>query len=776
MDIIERNKALCEMYKNGATIPQISKQSGISMTQLSRIFRENGVQRKKYELGKDYFELYKDKTIRDISEETGLAIKRVAHLRKIAYGQKTSKGKTDFTDLSSEVDPHLIDDKNWLIQKYVSELNGAPTIARLLACKCSDIYNALKVHGIERRTTQTMMEHKKKYPDKEWLENAYIANKWSIQKCAKEFGCGWDSIYSALRKYGFDIRDASEQHAGEFNEFFGKEHPDDVKQKCAEIGAKAGSEYWSTGDVEAKIALTTEIAKKIWSNPERRAAASKKIAELCQQGKCNPKSAPFYTKGGDIILMRSSWEIAVAEMLDKADTIKEWKYEHIKIPYESGDSIQHFVVDFYVEWIDGLKTLIECKNQYLLSKPDEQLKIQALDEYCKHNGHNYILIQDKNEIKKIALGYVNRVQWITPSRYEVKREYLEDSKLSHEIMFHDIINRVCPWKYPTYTDDELANDLVRLKNENLKGYMSNSGIHSTASNGGGMPGRLIMQHFNQHFWDVEPIGRKSLPLVFNDKKSIYECLTISRDENESLTFERLLREINFHKTKYGRTSHFAPGFARFIIRKFGMSGKKIFDPCCGWGGRLIGAYLEGCKYEGTDLSTKTYNGLVNIAKFIHADSLIWNTSCFDVDWDGDFIFTSPPFYNKEMYIGDNQPWKIYKSRSEWIENFISPFITKIGPKTCVLYLDKETKEDFESIRKFDEIIVIQNKKHARKKSGEEYLCAYNIVTRCGTKIVEEGDHAAIVASHEADVAERMRERAADFEHQQRFAKIAHEVV
>jgi hypothetical protein len=38
------------------------------------------------------------------------------------------------------------------------------------------------------------------------------------------------------------------------------------------------------------------------------------------------------------------------------------------------------------------------------------------------------------------------------------------------------------------------------------------------------------------------------------------------------------------------------------------------------------------------------------------------------------------------------------------------------------------------------------------------------------------DHAAIVASHEASVAERMKERMDDFEKQQRFAKIAHEPV
>ena len=42
MDIKERNDRLCEMYKSGMTLSEISSGSGLSMSQLSRIFRENG--------------------------------------------------------------------------------------------------------------------------------------------------------------------------------------------------------------------------------------------------------------------------------------------------------------------------------------------------------------------------------------------------------------------------------------------------------------------------------------------------------------------------------------------------------------------------------------------------------------------------------------------------------------------------------------------------------------------------------------------------------------
>ena len=724
MNITNRNKVLCEMYQSGLTIPQISKQSGLSMTQLSRIFRKNKVKRKKYELDKDYFESNKNKTMREISEEVGLPLKRVYHLHRVIYNKKVTRGETDFTNLIPQVDRSLLNDPQWMHQKYIVEHCGAPTIAKLLACKCSDIYNALKRHNISRRDLKTMMEHKRKLPSKEWLEDKYIKNKWSVKRCAREFGCGWDSIYAALKRYGFIIRDASEQHIGQLNEFYGKKHPEHVRQQCAEIGTKAGIEYWSTGDIQAKIESTRNTIKRIWSDHQKRSEASEKITKLCQQGKCNPRTISFISKSGNKISFKSSWEEIVAKVLDSCALINDWRYEYVTIPYLVNNATQHFVVDFWVQWIDGLELLIECKNQHLLTKPDEQLKITILDDYCKKNNLSYVLISDKNEVKNISLGYKSRINWITDFRYKVKRDYLSDPKLFHEIMFHEIIAKITPWHDPSYTDMELENDLARLRKENLSGYIQSDGIHSTAPNSGGMPGRLIIQHFQPHFWHVAPIGRQPLAMAFSDKSIVCNCLRISRDENESLSFERLLREINFHYQRFGRASHFAPGFARVIIKRFGMSGKKIFDPCMGWGGRLIGSYLEGCQYSGCDISPVTCSGLTKIANYLTYDVVLHNASCLNVDWDGDFIFTSPPFYNKEMYIGGNQPWEIYKSRSEWIEKFIKPFISKVDSRLCALYLDKETMNDYESERKFDEIIVVKNRKHARQKDGEEYICVY----------------------------------------------------
>lgn len=719
----ERNKRLARDYQNGMTLKEISVESGLSKTQLSRIFRSLGAKRPKYELDKEYFDC-NNKTTRQISKETGLSIKRVNHLKRIAYGSKLTRGKTNFTDQEPIVDPDLINDKDWLYEQYIIKQLGAPTIAKMLATKCSFVYKAFKEFGIKQRTIKQNMQNKRKWPSKEWLQEKYIDKKWSVEKCAKEFGTGWNSIYEAAESYQIPLRNASQQHIGKLNEFYGKKHDQETKEKCTKIGTRCGSMYWEVGDVSLKKEIAREKSKEIWSNPQMRSESSKRISELCKQGKCNSKNQIFVSSNGENINMKSSWELITAKILDGSNLIEDWKYEEISIEYCDGEIIRNFVVDFWVKWIDGIETLIECKNQRLLAEEKEQIKIATAKEYCDRHGYGFILIDTKEQIKKLLLGYKDMVEWINTSRYKVSRKYLDEPKLFIDMMLHGIVSKICPWKPLQYTNKELEKDILRIKNENLNGYEQKDGIHSTAPNSGGMPGRILMTHFNPHFWDVAPKSAEPLPKAFEDKKTIYKCLNISYSENESLSTERLLREINFHCGNFGRTSHFAPGFARIIIRLMNASGKKIFDPCCGWGGRLLGAWSENCEYMGCDISPNTYGGLKSIMDFTGFYCEIHNKSCLDVEWpENDLIFTSPPFYDVEHYIGGDQPWQRCKSRKEWIDTFVVPFIDKINSR-CILYLDAKTRDDYENVKKFSSIIDIKNKRHARRKVENEFLCIY----------------------------------------------------
>lgn len=727
MNIEERNKLLCNAFKNGEKMTSISNRTGISCTQLSRIFREAGVKRKLYELDLDFFELNKHKTKRQISEETGITVKRVDYLYKIAYNtHKRTSGKTNFSDSEPQVDRNLLFDFNWMYEQYITNMLGTPTIAKLLATSSSKVIKQLRIFGIQLRTSKESSKLKEKRPSKEWLNKHYNELRWSIDKCAEKFGTGFTAIYSALRDYKFDIRDASQQHIGELNEFYGKKHNSKIAKFCAEIGAKYGKLYWLTGDVTSKIEQVTAYAKEIWADPVKRAEQSKRITKLCMRGKCNSKKYIYIReRDGKSFLFRSSWEYALAVFFESCGLIQEWDYEQLSIPYVYDGVARNFTIDFIVQWKSGLTTYVECKNRHLLQQPKEQTKISAAKNFLGTIQSNLTVVSSFRDILQCQNFPPSDYQELANSRYYCGRLYLKYSELYQELLRHHIMCRVRPWQDLKYSDVELDDDIKRLRSENIDLYWYKGDLRTTVPNQKGMAGRAFILHYQPHFLRVVINDRKTLIDAFDDKWTIYKSILQSMYEHESLTLERLLREINHHFTKYGRTSHFAPGFARAIIKYMNMSGKTIFDPCCGWGGRLIGAYLEGCEYNGCDISPNTFSGLLNIANHLNISPNIKNMSCLDCDWGTpDLVLTSPPFFDIEEYIGGEQPWETFKTRNEWIENFIRPFVIKIGSAKAALYLDNLTKNDFESIRKFDEIIEVKHRRHSRQKVSCEYLCIY----------------------------------------------------
>ena len=326
----------------------------------------------------------------------------------------------------------------------------------------------------------------------------------------------------------------------------------------------------------------------------------------------------------------------------------------------------------------------------------------------------------KFELYKLKYGAAY-VKFLNGNRFSVDRSIYKN-KVDLTTIRETILNRIShDFIAPEYTNDELSNDLKRCRDEDCSSYGGDI-IRSTVPNWHGMAGRKIMLHFNKHFWNVKVRGRKTIPEIW-DRDVLSNCLDISMSEMESLSLERIFREMFFHH-RCARTSLFAPGFARFIYRHFlgNCSDKLLFDPCAGWAGRLIGAYVENMQYIGCELSEHTNNGLCNISSFLKYDSKIYNNSCLNIIWPkSDLIFTSPPYHNNEFYIGGDQPGSWCKEK--WLEQFIRPFVNKING-LCALYVNEQTMSDFSYVRHPDKILNVQNRKHPRRKDGHEYIIVY----------------------------------------------------
>ena len=97
------------------------------------------------------------------------------------------------------------------------------------------------------------------------------------------------------------------------------------------------------------------------------------------------------------------------------------------------------------------------------------------------------------------------------------------------------------------------------------------------------------------------------------------------------------------------------------------------------GGRLIG--LTSCQFSNieyweTDPNTKTFNGLKKIKQFLKLGDNIkqFNKPFEELELPEnyfDFAFTSPPYFNTELYIDDK-----YEEYNKWKAGFLEPLIDK----------------------------------------------------------------------------------------------------
>lgn len=119
-----------------------------------------------------------------------------------------------------------------------------------------------------------------------------------------------------------------------------------------------------------------------------------------------------------------------------------------------------------------------------------------------------------------------------------------------------------------------------------------------------------------------------------------------------------------------------------------LKSKRILDPSAGWGGRLLGAAANKRvkTYHGVDPNpdlVKPYNemieflrkqGVTKRLKLINDDFL---TTKIKKDYY-DTVFTSPPFYDYEIYSSDEkQSIHGVKTLEEWINKFLYPYLAKL---------------------------------------------------------------------------------------------------
>lgn len=130
---------------------------------------------------------------------------------------------------------------------------------------------------------------------------------------------------------------------------------------------------------------------------------------------------------------------------------------------------------------------------------------------------------------------------------------------------------------------------------------------------------------------------------------------------------------------------FPSALCKSLIEEFAPNGCSVLDPCHGWGGRLVGALLARVrKYTGVDPCELTSRGVEKIKEaflpYSQTQEVTIVRKCFEeTDFKHssfDFAITSPPYFDVEQYLGEEQSHKRYSNFDLWCDKFYRPLIEK----------------------------------------------------------------------------------------------------
>jgi 16S rRNA G966 N2-methylase RsmD len=268
----------------------------------------------------------------------------------------------------------------------------------------------------------------------------------------------------------------------------------------------------------------------------------------------------------------------------------------------------------------------------------------------------------------------------------------------------------------SYTNDQLVKDF-----NNLRDFTTDSmSIAATVRSG-----MKICEHFMQNVWDVENWKGDSFAKKWNDKEVLKKVLIWNRKSHSTPYISELRRGIYF-TTSLPKTTMFRPTLSKLICDHY--TSQVVLDPCCGWGGRMLGvACNPNRKYIGFEPNTTTFNNLLKMKDFFKLKNVeIYcqpaEIGISTIQESVDCVLTSPPYFNLEVYSAETtQSVSKDTSYMNWRTHFLEKVIQdslkllKEGGVSCWNVANGATNEKFN---------LIDDVKEIHEKLGYRYLSEF----------------------------------------------------
>lgn len=264
------------------------------------------------------------------------------------------------------------------------------------------------------------------------------------------------------------------------------------------------------------------------------------------------------------------------------------------------------------------------------------------------------------------------------------------------------------------TNEDIQAIIKKLKNYKFKEIYDCTFNNNTSNLGVS----YLKSNFNS-YWKSSYKNTLSPIDAWNDDKIMeriikYRIGLNKTNETFDFSLHQMIRGLSALRHA---VSFFKPVLAATIYNHF--VGKKdgpiVFDPCCGFGGRLLGfksLYPNGT-YFGCEPNIETFNELQELSKNF-TNVHLYNCKLEDFDLsilpdNLDLTFTSIPYYDLETYSNPVD----YKDFQEWQQMFLEKL--KQCPK-LVVNIPNSLRNCFDSDVK--EYFIQSNSSHFNKKENK----------------------------------------------------------
>lgn len=356
-------------------------------------------------------------------------------------------------------------------------------------------------------------------------------------------------------------------------------------------------------------------------------------------------------------------------------------------------------------------------------------------EFNENNPEDIKILKDLLDKGDSSQFYRNAVE-VWTIRDKKKFEYARKNNLNFKAFYteEDFLNFYNELeKEELEIGDRFNRDLEYDSSDNLEKEFINFFKGSSCYSSRTKNNKLLLPFIWKEFYKGEIWAWKNMD---NRTELIQNRCMYLNKQIEDLTDNDILRGFNISGMRRGFSS-FSPKITTSFINEFNINS--IYDPCGGWGHRLLGAW--NIDYHYNDTNTKLVDDIRKVNSY-YSTIKTGGTHTFSNEDSSEFIpskkfdatFTCPPYFDTEIYDSEKTSTNRYGKYQDWLDIWWRNTIRNCKKVSNIFayVISEKYAEDMNRILEEEDFILLDIKKVSNGKrshlsvSANENLFIYKL--------------------------------------------------